>query len=416
MMTFEEALRTILGCTQTLSIQRLRLESLLGSVLAKSVVAPFHLPLFNNSAVDGFGVRVQDIQGASQEEPITLPLRGTVQAGDTGRINLQSGTTLKILTGAPIPIGVEAVVMKEFCDEGEDSVTFQTSTQPLENIRKRGEEFKKGATVLPPGMVVTPPVIGLLATLGYSSFPVFRKPSVGLISTGNELIKPGTPLNAGQIYDSNTYALTAALKTITITKINTYYAKDTLSATQRAFQKALAENDVIISLGGISVGDYDYVKDVAETLGVRTLFWKISIKPGKPVYFGIYQKGQRQKWVFGLPGNPVSALVTFHQLVQPALLKMMGYALLPEEIPYTAVLTQDIKKKPGRMEFVRGILKRQNGIFTVSPTRGQDSHMLSGLAHANCLIHFASEEATLRQGERVSITPLRWAELPVCTN
>ena len=292
--------------------------------------------------------------------------------------------------------------MQEYTETKDNSIEFKTSTKPGENIRRKGEEFRKGQTVIQKDTLITPPVIGLLANLGVASAWAYRKPKVTLISTGNELIAPGKPLKSGQIYDSNTYAMAAALKAISIEQVSILHAKDTHAATVKAFSKALADSDMIISLGGISVGAFDFVKDVAEGLGIETLFWRISIKPGKPVYFGRKSK----KIIFGLPGNPVSALVTYHQLVQPALLKMMGHTEATHEL--RAQLTHPLKKKAGRQEFVRGILTTRNGRYEVTPTIGQDSHMLGGLAAANCLIHFPSDSEKLEPGATVHLERLSW--------
>ncbi len=404
MIPFEEARRVILENAKPLGIVRRSLRTLRGLVLAETVYAAFDLPRFNNSAVDGFGVKVADLQTASPEKPVTLQMVDTIQAGASGKVSIRDGETVKILTGAPVPASVEAVVMQEFTEQGADGmVRFFRAAQPGEHIRLKGEEFKKGQSIIPAGTVITPPVIGLLANLGQAVAKVYRKPKVGLISTGNELVQPGKPLAGGQIYDSNTYALSAALQAVGLDAARVYSVRDERKATLRAFQKALKENDVVISLGGISVGEFDFVKDVAEQLGIETLFWRIAIKPGKPVYFGKTGK----KLVFGLPGNPVSALVTYHQLVQPALLKMLGYPRT-EPARMRASLTRDLRKRAGRQEFVRAHLTTNGADFTVTPSVGQDSHMLGGLAVANCLIDFPVDAEYLKAGQLVDIDLLEW--------
>jgi molybdopterin molybdotransferase len=407
MISFDEAQRIILENAAPLGTTRRVLGKLLHSVLAQSVTAPFDLPRFDNSAVDGFGVRWADIETASQENPISLRLVGTIQAGDSGKINLKPGEAVRILTGAPVPPSVDAVVMQEFCQEiqagGTAQIQVATDVERGENIRRRGEEFRKRHVILNAGMRISPPVIGLLATLGQASATVYRKPKIGLISTGNELVEPGKALKPGQIYDSNTYALSAALQGIGLESVRVYRAKDEPAATRRVFEKALKENDVLISLGGISVGAFDFVKDVAEGLSIETLFWRIAMKPGKPVYFGKL----RRKLIFGLPGNPVSALVTYHQLVQPALLKLLGVA--EETRPrLQARLQGALRKKIGRQEFVRGRLQYDGEQFSVTPTLGQDSHMLGGLAAANCLIDFPSDLERVAETQWIKVDPLSW--------
>lgn len=422
MISYEEACQTILNESPLLAPVRVKLESLLGSVLAEPVVARGDSPLFDNSAVDGFGVYSADIAAVSKSSPVPLTLVGTIQAGDAGDIYIEPGQTVKILTGAPVPACVEAVVMREETEEKkageqESQVYFHCPTEPGDNIRRRGEEFRRGDTVLPSGITVTPPVIGLLASLGYASMRVYKKPSVGLLVTGNELIKPGLPLVSGKIYESNSYALMAALESLGIDQVRVYYAKDDLNETYRSMKQALQANDVVISIGGVSVGDYDFVKDVAAALQIQTQFWGIALKPGKPVYFGTYTTSAKPKLVFGLPGNPVSALVTFHQLVQPALLKMMGAlssTAVQLEKRVRATLTQEVRKKPGRLELIRGILTQpsgHSGIYRVTPAQGQDSHMLGGLSQANCLIVFPTEASRLGEGEEVSVDLLSWSPL-----
>lgn len=408
MITYEEALQTILSKVVLMPTKRLTLDTLPGFVISESVIANFDMPLFDNSAVDGFGVLTSDTQTASESTPCTLFLQGTIQAGHDVTHTLSPNSTLKILTGAPVPASVDAVVMKEYTEELNGSVLVKRASSPGMNIRRKGEEFRAGQKVLDGGTLANAAVIGLLATLGYSSFPAYKKPHVSVISTGNELVHPGQTLKPGQIYDSNSYALTAALHSLGLLGVEKLHATDDPTATRKALNKALHSSDVVISCGGVSVGDYDFVKDVAEEMGIKTVFWKIAIKPGKPVYFGIVDNANTPcKLVFGLPGNPVSALVTFHQLVKPALMKMMGLSHQP--LMLTARLNQSIKKQAGRMEFVRGILKAEGGELTVTPATGQDSHMMGGIAQANCLIYFPLELEKLESGQPVAVEQLSWS-------
>lgn len=407
MLTFDEALQQILSHTPLMPAKRLTLESLPGFVLSEPVVANFDMPLFNNSAVDGFGVLSSTTQSASETAPRKLTLQATIQAGDQANHTLIENSALKILTGAPVPDSVDAVVMKEFTEESNGSVLIKQSASPGMNIRRKGEEFRAGQTVLESGVLANASVIGLLATLGYSSFSAYKKPTVSVMSTGNELIQPGQSLKPGQIYDSNSYALSAALNSLGLLGVEKLHAKDDPDATRKTLQKALQASDVVISCGGVSVGDYDFVKDIAEAMGIKTVFWRIAIKPGKPVYFGILDNGTTQrKLIFGLPGNPVSALVTFHQLVKPALMKMMGLNYQPLKL--TAKLTAQLKKQAGRMEFVRGRLASESGQLVVSPAKGQDSHMMGGIAKADCLIYFPLESQVLNAGDMVTVEQLNW--------
>ncbi len=410
MISFEEARSEILQATYRLESQEMRLAKLLGSYLAGPVVANRDLPAFDNSAVDGYGVLVSDLHGASEESPVALKLSGTIQAGDTGVEMLSSGAALKILTGATVPDSVDAVVMREYCEERNGHVLVKQSVRTGENIRRRGAEFKQGQEILPAGLKITPPMIGLLAMLGFPTFPVYKKPRVAIIATGNELVKPGRDLQHGQIYDSNTYALVAAVSDLGIDRCRTFLARDDADSTRNAIRHGLKESDVLITAGGVSVGDYDIVKDILEECGVHGHFWRIAIKPGKPVYFGTLdsKKGSKRKLVFGLPGNPVSALVTFHQLVRPALLKMMGASTFTiQSVP--GKLTKTLSKKAGRLEFVRAVMSLEGDQTMIQPTAGQDSHMLGGLSLANCLVRFDREAEVIEEGDRVLAELLSWS-------
>lgn len=409
MLTHEEALQKILEHAMPLPQRRLRLEALLGHVLAQPVVAKFELPRFDNSAVDGFGVLLSDVDSADLK-PSCLKLIGTLEAGSGEQLELKRGTTIKILTGAPIPPGTEAVVMREFCEESNGHVTIRRRPRMGENIRRKGEEIAPGQLVIPAGVRVTPPVVGMLATLGYPSFVIHEKPRVSLVITGDELVRPGLPLGPGQIYNSNSYALQAAIQALGIDEWSCHHAHDTKKSTRQNFQIAIEQADIIISSGGVSVGDKDYVKEVLAELGVRPVFWGIAVKPGKPVFFGVIDLPRKKgrKLVFGLPGNPVSALVTFHQFVKPAISRCMGQSRYAPGHLY-AKLRSPLRKPPGRLDFVRTMLEPESsGSVYARATVGQDSHMLSGLAMAQGLIYFDAQLSELEAEAIVRVDELDW--------
>lgn len=480
MLTYEQALKAILDNCQPLDSETISLGDSLRRVLAAPIKANFDLPQFNNSAVDGFGVLVEDLVKASPENPKSLVVIGEMTAGADPSANIANtrinpGQCIRILTGAPVPGTVEAVVMKEVCKEKREEknqargneldsgIEPESGTRPEsekrrddgppetidvcasarigENIRLQGEEIEAGATVLQPGTVVTPPVLGLIATLGITEFSVHRSPRVAVIATGDELIEPGQPLGEGQIYNSNTYALVAALNALGVTEVKRFHAKDNREETTRVLQEALAFADIVISAGGVSVGEYDFIKDVCEEQGVETIFWRIAIKPGKPVYFGVNRQSKPGQLVFGLPGNPVSALVTFNLFVKPVIARLQG-AINTKRL-FQAKAARNLKKKAGRLDFVRGQLRlansgesnhgQTNGTsgtngyngtkrpnesrgtqqaidITVMPTLGQESHMLTGLAKADCLMHFAQELEFLPEGEYLPVELLNWFE------
>jgi molybdenum cofactor synthesis domain len=429
LLTYDQALEKVLATVKVLPREKADLDDLLNRYLAEPITAAFDLPRFDNSAVDGFGVLLDDVEGASKDNPRSLKLVESVRAGESSTTQLQPGQTIKILTGAPVPSSVEAVIMREYCIENGDEIKVSTNAEPSANIRRSGEECKKGSTVMPSGICATPPVIGLIASFGEASFTVHQRPRIAIVTTGDELVKPGGTLKGGQIFESNSYGLRAALIQTGIDpgQITSFHCRDTREETRQTLSEALSQSDVVISAGGVSVGDRDFVKVVFEQdLNVTKVFWKVAVKPGKPVFFGYVDVAQavdssqhssaisstpsneesRRKLIFGLPGNPVSALVTFELFVKPALLKMQGaeHQLVPV---WKARTDGALKKRPGRLDFVRGILKcSPEGALHVLPTRGQDSHMLSGLAKANCLIHFDADSELIPEGELVNIQSL----------
>lgn len=413
MISFEEARSLILSTVQELPKTRVRLEKTLGSVLGEPVTATHDLPLFDNSAVDGYGVSLADVRGTHESAPITVRVAAEIRAGDDATESLPSGSAFKIMTGGVVPVGVDAVVMRENCIEEDGRVRILKEPSAGENIRRRGEEFLRGQEILPDGVRVTPAVMGLLASLGQASFMVHKKPTIAVITTGSELIKPGKPLSPGKIYDSNSIALKASCEALGIDDFLPLSCREDLNETRKVIGLGLDFADVTITVGGVSAGDYDFVKDVYEELGVKTLIYKIAMKPGKPVYFGtaIHRRKHKTQFVFGLPGNPVSALVTFNQLVKPAILKMMGQenALYGQSLSrLKAKLSRDLRKSSGRTELVRAVVSVSGGDLFAHPTAGQDSHMLGGLCTANGLIVFGQNEEHLSAGSIVDVELINW--------
>ena len=404
MLAFEDALEKILKHSHRLLSIRTPISLALGSVVSEEIKAREAIPLFDSSSVDGYAVRSEEIKGASDKDPVSLPLQGTVFAGATPPHPLRPSHTMKIMTGAPLPRHADAVVMREIVRDKGGLIVFTAATKTGNNLRRRGEEFSKGEAVFLKGSLITPPVVGMCAALGYPSIKVYRKPRIAIVVNGNELRSPSVKLRPGQIRDANSFAIAAALESIGIVPCLILHSGDTKEHLTKIFARALRNADVVVSAGGVSVGDSDFVKDVLTDLRVRTVFWKVAMKPGKPNYFGTRGK----KIIFGLPGNPVSAMVSLETLVIPALRKMMG-------IPYAglagdeAVLETDFRKVPGRIEFVRAIAARTSeGRWSVRPAVGQGSHMIGGLARANCMIVAPEECEQIAKGETVKIRFLSW--------
>ncbi len=409
MISLDAARSAVLDHTTPLPTTTATLVSASGCVLAQPLCTMLDLPSFDNSAVDGFGVHVADVTAASERSPIRLELTGTVRAGeDVGGDALPRGKAVKIMTGAAVPADVEAVIMREYCVEERDCVSIQRPAKPGENIRRKGEEFQIGQQVLDAGTRVTPAVVGLLATVGLTEVEVHCKPRVAVLVTGDELVKPGTALKPGQIYESNSFALAAILREIGIDDVQLLHLRDEREVITAGIRESLDGSDILITVGGVSVGDFDYVKEAMADLGVEQIFWKINMKPGKPNFVGVYRKETgANTLVFGLPGNPVSAQVSFHHLVKPAIMKMIGVTHV-ERQGLLAELATDIQHKPGRREFLRGVLETKQGHPVVRPVSGQGSHMQGGLAKANCLIDVPADCPGFKQGEQVFVELLTW--------
>lgn len=409
LLPYPEALSLVLANAHPVGTETVLLEDALGAYLAEPAAALHHSPRFEQSAMDGYAVILSDVAGASADHPVTLELVGELPAGDQSLLTLKPGQTIKVFTGSRLPGGAEAVVMKEYVTLHGVQAEIGWQVKDGNHIRRVGEEFKRGDEILPIGTRVTPPVIGMLAFLGRKSVSVGRRPSAALITMGDELIAPGEKPEAGQVNDANGPALVAALKALGLSEVHHTRVPDDPNALREAMAAGLAGHDLLITVGGASVGDYDYVHECRAALEIRDLFAKLAIKPGKPNLFGLGPDGTP---VFGLPGNPVSALVSFHQLVKPALARMMGAAVHPAlELPVK--LTQSVGKKKGRLNWMRGNLSfdpaGQKGL-TATPVSGQGSHMLSGLALADTLLEIPAQSDGMTAGETVRAVPLNWYE------
>lgn len=410
MISYAEAISKVLEQIEPLAAEILPIDNILKRGLAESIIAPFDQPRFDNSSVDGYGVKVSDLIKANAS-PVKLKLIAMLKAGMHSDHNLRNGEAIKLFTGSAIPPGVEAVVMREFCSEDNTFVNIDRSVMLGENIRRQASELKCGQTVIDSGIQTTPPIIGLLASLGYSHFSVGSKPHVALIVTGDEIVQPGKSILPGQIYDANSYSLMAALKSLGIENISYEYVVDQYENVKEAIARALKQADVVISSGGISVGSFDFVKKAVEALGVQTEFWQVAVKPGRPIYFGTLEPQDKtcRKIVFGLPGNTVSVLITFHQFVKPALLKMMSITIKDKTIK--ASVDANAVKLPGRLELLRAKLScAQNGQARIMPIAGQDSHMLSSLALADSLLHFPLESTCLDKDSLATVERISWYE------
>jgi len=397
LISLEEARDKMLAQITPLSdVETVAITAAAGRITAEAVISPIDVPPFANSAMDGYALRKADVN-----HDIPLPVAGKAFAGAPYHGDWPAGSCIRIMTGAPIPPGADAVVMQEQTESSDRGVRFLAAVQPGQNIRLAGEDIQQGASVLASGIKLGAAELPLLASLGISQVRVFRKLRVAVFSTGDELQAVGTPLAAGQIYDTNRFAVHLMLDALGCEVIDLGIIKDDPDALRAAFHQADSQADVVISSGGVSVGEADYTKQMLDELG-EVGFWKLAMKPGKPFAFGRLQNS----WFCGLPGNPVSAAVTFYQLVQPLLARLTGQQTdcLPAKMRARA--TERLKKSPGRLDFQRGIFSRNNeGDLQVRSTGHQGSHVFSSFSQANCFIVLERERDTVQPGEWVEIEP-----------
>lgn len=404
MISFREAQTIILEQIERLPKEERLLSNARNCFLAEELRAPFPIPRFDHSAVDGFAIRSEDIRFASAENPVLLSVINTVKTGQPATVAVKPNCAIRIFTGAMLPPGADSVVMVEDVAFEDDTIRVSTAQKANKNIRRTGQEFLKDAVCLPRSTRLTPAAIGLAATLGVNRVQVHRKPRIAVLITGSELVEPGLPLSDAQIYDSNRFALVAALSELGFDLVTTHTCQDDQAAIRLQIGSALREVDIVITSGGASVGDVDYIKPAILKLGGVIHFDKVAIKPGKPTVFATIA----DKPVFGLPGNPVSALVTYLLFVKPALLKMLGDVSESNNLR-SAILNGTLSKRSARTEFVRTKLSHEGDGAIVTPCVGQESHMLGGLVSANALVVFEGEAGTLPDRSRVPVLPIQWS-------
>jgi molybdopterin molybdotransferase len=397
MLELEEARRRILAAIKPLSTETVPLNASASRVLAADAIASVDLPAFDNSAMDGYAVRAEDVASAKLDSPVLLKIVGRVAAGEMFSGQMRTGETVRLFTGSALPAGADAVVMQEDTrpDPGQpERILILDSAKPWENVRFRGEDVKCGAALASAGERITPGRLGLLASAGVGHIPVHRKPIVGLMATGSELVETGHPLSPGKIYESNRLMLAPLLARSGVLTRVMPLVPDALEETKQALAGGFAECDCVVSSGGVSVGEFDFTKTAFEQLGGSLEFWKVSVKPGKPFVFGRWG----DKFLFGLPGNPVSALVTFLLLVRPALWRLQGATEL--ENPSTHCLLAESLANPGdRRHFIRVRVDEQGKAHS---TGTQASHRLGSLAAANGLVD-VSPASTIAAGTMVRV-------------
>jgi molybdopterin molybdotransferase len=396
-LSVEEARELVLGRCSRLSAENVGLLDALGRVLAADIIADIDIAPFDNSAMDGFAVRAADTTDASGEGPVRLGVVDEIAAGATPNVRVEPGEAARIMTGAPMPGGADAVVMVEYTSEPDvGAVLVERTATPGENVRLRGEEVRAGDVVLAAGDVIGPAAIGLLASTGHATAPVYARPRVAVISTGDELVDVTETPAPGKIRNSNSYSIAAQVIAAGGIPVRFAIVPDDEAATRAAFEEAAAKTDFIATSGGVSVGDYDFVKPVLAEIGEME-FCRVAMRPGNPQTLGSIDGVP----FFGLPGNPTSTYVGFEVFVRPALRLMQGYREL-DRPRVTARLEHDVRKKRDRRYYLRATLARDDDIYTARLSGPQSSALLTAAHRGNCLLVLPEGEEEFPAGSTVT--------------
>jgi molybdopterin molybdotransferase len=416
LISVEEALAEILRHVRPLPGESVAILESLGQVLAEEIISDVDIPPFDNSAMDGFALRSADVAHAGSGSPATLIVTGTVAAGYTAESPVEEGTAIRIMTGAPIPAGADAVVpiedtsdfertKKERLEAPARQIEVFGRVRPGENVRRAGEDVRWGEIVLEPGRVIRPQEIGVLASLGRTTAHVHRRPRVAILATGDELVDPSEPLTPGKIRNSNEYTNAALVSRTGGVPLRLGVARDTDGALSAKLQEGLDSGaDLFLTSGGVSMGDYDVVKDVLDREG-QMQFWQVNMRPGKPLAFGLLRGGVP---LIGLPGNPVSAMVSFEQFARPAILKMLGLRNLAK--PAVRAIADEDLISSGRRAYIRVIATLGDGGYHVRATGVQGSGVLTSMAKANGLAVIPEGLRRVEAGSEVEVQMLDWPE------
>ena len=377
----------------------------LNRILARDITSSLDLPPFANSAMDGYAVRVADVVGATEQTPIKLKLGETIGAGDVPMREVITGECAKIMTGAPLPTGAQAVVMREETREADGVVSFLAAAQMDQNVREAGNDIARGETVLNAGTRVRAAELAMLAALGCSHVEVYARPRIGIITTGEELVGVEDELKAGQIRDSNGPALRALCVSAGAEVVAQIHVGDAPDDLRAALDELAPQCDLILTSGGVSAGDFDPVRDVL-LADAKIIFWKVAMKPGKPIMFGIY----RDVPIFALPGNPVSVMVGWEEFARPAILRRAGARAL-RRLEVTARLNEKLRSPSGKTEFVRARVAHENGELVARVSGDQGSGRLSTMTRANALLVIEAQQTQLEAGTQVGARLLDCAEV-----
>ncbi|OGP95664.1 MAG: hypothetical protein A2157_09335 [Deltaproteobacteria bacterium RBG_16_47_11] len=397
MISFEEALDNILSRIQPLGLEKVLLLESLGRIIGEDTYARRDIPPLDNSAMDGYALRFEDIRETSKDHPVRLKVIEDLPAGFVSKKTIGKGQAIRIMTGAPIPKGADTVIPVEETTKGDGFAFILKVASPGENIRRSGEDVKKGNRVISKGDMIRPAEVGMLSSVGRSSVFVYQKPLVAILCTGDELVDMDEDLDESKIISSNSYTLAAQVKDCGAVPVLLGIARDKKEEIREKLRQGIRA-DVLISSAGVSVGDYDFAKDALGDLGMEMAFWQVSMKPGKPLVFGTIQG----KPVFGLPGNPVSSMISFEEFVRPSLLKMMGHRQVFRPV-VEAFLQEEIRKTTGRRHFIRAFISFKEGSYFATTTGDQGSGILMSMLKANGLIMIPENQEIARVGDKVRV-------------
>jgi molybdopterin molybdotransferase len=397
MISADEALAQVIGSVSALGVERVSIRDAMGRILAEEIRSSRDIPGFDNSAMDGYAVRAADVAAAGERNPKRLRVTETVAAGSMPTLVVGSGEAARIMTGAPVPQGADSIVPVERTRSSDGMVEILAEPKLNEFVRPRGEDLRAGEMVMEPGRRLSPSDVGMLASLNHAMVDVSRRPRVSIVATGDELVDVDQAPSGAQVVNSSAYALAAAVTEAGGETVILKVARDTRDEIRARLTEAMAL-DAVLSTGGVSVGDFDHVKQILDEMGMRTLFHGVAQKPGRPLKYGLI--GPRP--VFGLPGNPVSTLVCFYLYVRPALLKMGGHHALGLSRT-TARCAVDIKVANNLTEFVRVKLERRDGVVYALPAGSQGSNILSSLSRADGLLVGPARDSVLKAGAQATV-------------
>ncbi|HWP71222.1 MAG TPA: gephyrin-like molybdotransferase Glp [Gemmatimonadaceae bacterium] len=404
MLTVPEAVREISEGIRPREIERVPLLDVLGRVLATNAIAPYTLPQWDNSAMDGYAVRAADIEAATADHPVALPVLGTVAAGAFADRHVGAGEAMRIMTGAPIPEGADTVIRVEDTDGGIERVTIRNARDARKNIRPRGEDFREGTVVVPAGTPLGAAQLGVLASLGYRDVDAHRRPVVAIAGSGDELVdldRFDEVIAGKKIVGSNRYTLDALVRQSGGIPKHLGNALDTPESLRAVLEQSRG-CDLLVTSAGASVGEFDYTRQVLESLGADLKFWRVRMRPGAPLGFGTLDG---MPWI-GLPGNPVSAMVTFELFARPVIRRMLGHSRLYRR-PLSAVLEEPVSTGARLMHFLRAITRvRDDGLLAVRLTGPQGSGILTSMSQANALLVVPEDRSRVEAGERLNVLPL----------